>query len=76
MKMNIHVAPYGGQSAAKQEGLENPLSVHQTQKSATDSATPLARLFYSELVIHRPDGTICDKDSYGEDPFPLEDRKH
>lgn len=24
----------------------------------------------AELVIHRPDGRIRDKDSYGHDPFP------
>ncbi|WP_428844897.1 DUF2188 domain-containing protein [Klebsiella pneumoniae] len=24
----------------------------------------------SELVIHRPNGQIRDRDSYGKDPFP------
>jgi hypothetical protein len=27
-------------------------------------------------VIHRPDGTIRDKDSYGNDPNPPKDKKH
>lgn len=30
----------------------------------------------SEVVIHRPDGRIRDKDSYGNDPNPPRDRKY
>jgi len=30
----------------------------------------------SELVIHRPNGQIRDKDSFGNDPNPPRDRKH
>ncbi len=29
----------------------------------------------SELVIHRRDGTIAEKNSYGSDPHPPRDRK-
>ena len=53
-----------------------PLSVHDTQAKAIDNAIPVAKMFGSEVVIHRPDGTIRDKDSYGNDPFPPRDRKH
>jgi hypothetical protein len=30
----------------------------------------------SELVIHRPNGQIRDKDSFGSDPCPPKDQKH
>ena len=76
MGKNVHVVPHGDQWATKLEGDPNPLSVHRTQTEAIESAKPWAQLQQSELVIHRPDGTIRDKDSYGPDPFPPRDRKH
>jgi hypothetical protein len=30
----------------------------------------------SEVVIHRPNGQIRDKDSYGNDPRRVRDTKH
>ncbi|WP_372683750.1 DUF2188 domain-containing protein [Desulfosarcina sp.] len=30
----------------------------------------------SEVVIHRPDGRIRDKDSYGNAPCPSQDADH
>jgi hypothetical protein len=44
--------------------------VHNTQQQAFDAARQIARNQQSELVIHRPDGRIRDKNSYGHDPFP------
>lgn len=41
-----------------------------TQAEAIDVARGIARNQQSELVIHRPNGHIRDKDSYGNDPFP------
>ena len=41
-----------------------------TQKGAIDVAREISRNQGSELVIHRPDGRIRDKDSHGKDPFP------
>ena len=43
-----------------------------TQKDAIDIARGIARNQGSELVIHRPNGQIRDKDSHGKDPFPPE----
>ncbi|MBO9102423.1 DUF2188 domain-containing protein, partial [Rhizobium sp. L74/93] len=34
------------------------------------SRCPIAINQQSEVVIHRPNGQIRDKDSYGRDPFP------
>lgn len=42
----------------------------ETQKEAIDIAREIARNQGSELVIHRPNGQIRDKDSHGHDPYP------
>ena len=41
-----------------------------TQKDAINIARGIARNQGSELIIHRPNGQIRDKDSHGKDPFP------
>ena len=41
-----------------------------TQAEAIDVARTIARNQEAELIIHRKNGTIRDKDSYGNDPFP------
>lgn len=47
-----------------------------TQKQAIDIARDIAKNQKSEVVIHRKDGTIRDKDSYGKDTCPPVDKKH
>ena len=41
-----------------------------TQREAIEIARDIARNQKSELVIHRKDGRIREKDSYGNDPYP------
>jgi uncharacterized protein YdaT len=67
---NQHVVPHRGEWAVKGEGNQRATSVHGTQQQAIDSARNIARHQQSELVIHRPDGRIRDKDSHGHDSFP------
>ncbi len=67
---NHHVVPYKDGWAVKGEGNKRATSVHDTQKQATESARKIAKNQSSETVIHRPDGRIRDKNSYGNDPFP------
>lgn len=76
MKRNVHVVSHEDGWAVKKEGNQRASSVHPTQKAAIDSGRDAARLERSELVIHRRDGRIRDKDSYGNDPFPPRDMKH
>ena len=75
-KKNVHVVPSGDSWAVKQQGNSTPLSTHRTQGAAVDAGTRIAKQNQSELVTHRPDGRIRDKDSYGNDPSPPVDRKH
>ena len=57
------------------EGNKKVASTHDTQAQAIQRAKEIAINQRSEVVIHRPDGTIRDKDSYGKDPCSPKDRK-
>jgi hypothetical protein len=76
MGKNIHVVPSGNKWAVKSEGSNQPLSSHLTQKAASEAGRLAAQKNQSELVIHRPDGRIRDKDSFGGDPCPPRDTRH
>lgn len=76
MGKNQHVVPADGEWGVRGEGNDRLTSRHDTQADAIDAARDIARNQRSEVVIHRPDGRIRDKDSYGNDPLPPRDRKH
>ena len=71
-----HVVRRGGDWAVRGEGNGRDTSRHPTQGDAIDAAREIARNQHSEVVIHRPNGLIRDKDSYGEDPPSRRDTKH
>ena len=71
-----HVVPdlNGGWNVRK--GGSDRASKHfDKQEDAIDWAREVSRNQRSELVIHRRDGTIRQKDSHGRDPNPPRDRK-
>lgn len=72
---NQHVVPHNGGWAVRGEGNTRVTSIHDTQKEAMDAAKPIAQNNRSEVVIHRPNGQIRDKDSYGNDSCPPKDTK-
>jgi uncharacterized protein YdaT len=76
MGKNQHVVPHQDDWAVRGEGNERATSVHTTQAEAIERAREIAINERSEVVTHRRDGTIRDKDSYGSDPFPPRDKKH
>lgn len=69
-KKNIHIVPHGDAWAVRSEGAGRAGSLHNTQRDAINRGRDQARRTEVELVIHRPDGRIRDKDSYGNDPYP------
>lgn len=69
-RRNQHVVPHGDQWAVRGEGNGRATSAHRTQSDAIDAARRIATNQQSEVVIHRPDGRIRDKDSHGHDPYP------
>lgn len=76
MGKNQHVVPHSDRWAVKGEGNSRATSMHDTQRQAENAAREIARRERAEVVIHRPDGTIRDKDSFGNDPYPPRDEKH
>lgn len=76
MGKNQHVVPHNGEWGVRGEGNKRITSTHDTQKEAIQAARDIAINNKSEVVIHRPNGQIRDKDSYGPDSCPPEDKKH
>jgi uncharacterized protein YdaT len=76
-KSNQHVVPTsGGKWGVRGEGNSRVTKKTDTQSQAIDIARDIARNQGTEVVIHRPNGQIRDKDSYGKDPCPPVDNKH
>ncbi len=73
---NQHVVPYKSDWAVRGEKNSRVTSVHENKPQAIDAARDIAMRNRSEVVIHRKDGIITDKDSYGRDPNPPKDKKH
>lgn len=76
-KKNQHVVPNkdGGWSV-KGAGNGKATANTDTQKQAIEKAKEIAKNQGSEVVIHGRDGKIRDKDSYGQDPNPPQDKQH
>ena len=68
MGKNQHVVPNSNKWAVKGAGNEKYTKIVDTQKEAITIAREIAKNQHSELIIHRKDGVIRDKDSYGNDP--------
>ena len=73
---NYHVVPHNGDWAVRRENSSRVSSTHATQADAIQRGRELAQQTQGELRIHRPDGTIRDSDSYGNDPMPPRDTKN
>lgn len=75
-KNTQHVVPNptGGWSV-KKGGALKATKTFKTQKEAISYARELSRSQRSELYVHKRDGTIRSKDSYGNDPHPPRDKR-
>ena len=74
---NQHVVPtLNGKWGVRGEGNSRITKETSTQAQAIEVAREIAKNQGSEVVIHKRDGTIRDKDSYGNDPCPSKDKKH
>jgi len=70
-----HVVPHpNGGWAVKRGGAIRATRVFDTQAKATTYARTVSRTQGAELYIHKRDGTIRSKDSYGNDPCPPKDK--
>jgi len=69
---NIHVVHNGNQWQVKQENAQRSSGNFRTQREAFERAREIAIKNGQEVAIHGLDGSIRDKRSYGNDPFPPE----
>lgn len=73
---NQHVVPVEDEWGVRGEGNDQPTSIHSTQSEAIDAAKNIAINQQSEVVIHRRDGRIRNKHSYGSSSFQTHDRQN
>lgn len=69
-KKNQHVVPHQNGWAVKGAGNSRASSVHPTQAEAIKAARESAMEHKSEMFVHRPNGQIRERNTYGEDPNP------
>ena len=75
-KSTQHVVPHpNGGWSLKKGGSPKSTKRFPTQKEAINYARKVSKNQKSELYIHRRDGMIREKDSYGKDPHPPKDKK-
>ena len=72
---NQHVIPNNSNWQVKRAGAERATKNFNRQQDAINFARNIAINQQSELVIHRRNGTIRNKNSYGNDPCPPKDTK-
>ncbi|MEM9583652.1 MAG: DUF2188 domain-containing protein [Pseudomonadota bacterium] len=63
-----HVVPNGGKWSVRKAGSSRASGTFSTQKEAIEAGTRIARNQGTELYIHRENGRIRDRNSYGNDP--------
>ena len=70
MGKNQHVVPRDGGWAVLGAGNSRDTVHTDTQAEAIEIARQIAINQQSEVVIHRSNGQIRDRNSYGNDPYP------
>ncbi|WP_029888582.1 DUF2188 domain-containing protein [Polycyclovorans algicola] len=75
-KVSKHVVPNpSGGWSVKNSGATRASKVFDTQQQAITYGRDAAKKTRSELYVHGRDGTIKNKNSYGNDPMPPRDNK-
>ncbi|MCB5271281.1 MAG: DUF2188 domain-containing protein [Candidatus Cloacimonetes bacterium] len=59
----------------KEANAERAVKIFETKQGALHYGRALAQNQKAELVIHKADGKIQDKRSFGNDPCPPKDKK-
>ncbi|MEO6231617.1 MAG: DUF2188 domain-containing protein [Ferruginibacter sp.] len=74
-KKSNHVVPSQSGWAVKKSGSERASKTFGTKEKAIDYGRKLSRNEKTELYIHKQNGMIQDKNSYGNDPNPPKDKR-
>lgn len=72
MGKNQHVVPNQNGWAVRGAGNSRVTKTANTQAQAIEIARSIAKNQGSEMIIHRSNGQIRERNSYGNDPFPPE----
>lgn len=70
-----HVVKSSDGWAVKKGGATKATKIFPTQNEAAAHGRTIAKNQKAELYIHGRDGTIREKNSYGNDPLPPRDKK-
>ena len=74
-RRNVWVSPHVDGWAVQRELSERASRIFPTKQEAEEYGRDLARQDGVELLIQRLDGTIQERNSYGNDPFPPRDKR-
>lgn len=76
-KKSNHVVPTSGEKgwAVKKSGASRASKTFETKQKAVDYGIEISKREKAELYIHKKDGVIQNKNSYGNDPMPPKDTK-
>jgi uncharacterized protein DUF2188 len=69
-KKNIWISPRPDGWAVQRENSDRASHILPTKEEARSVGRDMARQDGVELIIQRKDGTIEERNSYGQDPFP------
>lgn len=69
-KKNIHTTPTDKGWQNRREDAGRATSTHKTKAEAQAAGRASAKKDGVEHIIHKKDGTISERNSYGNDPHP------
>ncbi len=69
-KPEVHTVPHGDGWANRRAGSDRVNKVYSTKAEAQAAGRETACREQTEHLIHRRDGTIGERNSYGNDPHP------
>lgn len=67
-KANVHTVPHGDGWANEREGSKRVSNTAPTKKDAQATGREMAKKDGVEHLVHKKDGTIGERNSYGNDP--------
>ena len=75
-KQSQHVVPNSeGRWRVLRSGAARATRVFESKEDAVGFAKTRAKKAHADVYVHRRDGTIQERDSYGQDPVPSKDRR-
>lgn len=66
----VHTVKHGDGWANRREGASRVSKTFDTKAQAQEAGRATARRENTEHLIHKQDGTIGERNSYGNDPYP------